>query len=259
MDEDVLKKLLGDFKKGEKSEGEVLQALRHLPFEDIGFAKVDHHRSLRKGFPEVVYGEGKTDDQILAIAQKITGKGHNFLVTRIASGVGDKLKKLYPEGEYHETARVFTVEIKPVQKAGYLLVITAGTSDIPVAEEAAVTASLLGCDVDRIFDVGVAGVHRLLAYQSMIEEADVIVVAAGMEGALASVVASLTQAPTIAVPTSVGYGASFEGLSALLGMLNSCASGVSVVNIDNGFGAGCVAALICARARKIAGEMRNQS
>ena len=167
MDEDVLKKLLGDFKKGEKSEGEVLQALRHLPFEDIGFAKVDHHRSLRKGFPEVVYGEGKTDDQILAIAQKITGKGQNFLVTRIASGVGDKLKKLYPEGEYHETARIFTVEIKPVQKTGYLLVITAGTSDIPVAEEAAVTASLLGCDVDRIFDVGVAGVHRLLAYQSM--------------------------------------------------------------------------------------------
>jgi NCAIR mutase (PurE)-related protein len=259
LDEDVLKKLLGDFKKGEKSEGEVLEALRHLPFEDIGFAKVDHHRTLRKGFPEVVYGEGKTDDQILAIAEKITGNGHNFLVTRIGERVGGKLKKRYPEGEYHEAARIFTVEIKPVEKIGYLLVITAGTSDIPVAEEAAITAALLGCNVDRIFDVGVAGVHRLLAYQSMIEEADVIVVAAGMEGALASVVASLTQAPTIAVPTSVGYGASFEGLSALLGMLNSCASGVSVVNIDNGFGAGCVAALMCARARKIAREMRSQS
>ena len=259
MDEDVLKQLLGDFKKGDKSEREVLDALRHLPFEDIGFAKVDHHRTLRKGFPEVVYGEGKTDDQILAIAQKITGAGHNFLVTRIDERVGDKLRQIYPEGEYHEAARIFTVEIKPVKKTGYLLIITAGTSDIPVAEEAAITASLLGCNVDRIFDVGVAGVHRLLAYQSMIEEADVIVVAAGMEGALASVVASLTQAPTIAVPTSVGYGASFEGLSALLGMLNSCASGVSVVNIDNGFGAGCVAALMCARAHKIAGEMRHES
>ncbi len=259
MDEETLKKLLGDFKKGEKSEGEVLDELRHLPFEDIGFAKVDHHRTLRKGFPEVVYGEGKTDDQILAIADKITGKGHNFLVTRVGERVGDKLKAVYPGGNFHETARIFAFENKPVEKRGYLLVVTAGTSDIPVAEEAAITASLLGCNVDRIFDVGVAGVHRLLAYQSMIEAADVIIVAAGMEGALASVVASLTQAPTIALPTSVGYGASFKGLSALLGMLNSCAAGVSVVNIDNGFGAGCVAALICARAHKIAGEMQHES
>ncbi|MEJ2719801.1 MAG: nickel pincer cofactor biosynthesis protein LarB [bacterium] len=256
MDEDALKTLLDDFKKGEISEEEALGALRHLPFEDIGFAKVDHHRALRKGFPEVVYGEGKTDEQILAIAEKIAGKGHNFLVTRIDAQVGAKLTARYPSGEYDETARIFAVENKPVDKRGYLLVITAGTSDIPVAEEAAITASLLGCSVDRIFDVGVAGVHRLLAYQSMIEAADVIIVAAGMEGALASVVASLTQAPTIAVPTSVGYGASFRGLSALLGMLNSCASGVCVVNIDNGFGAGCVAALICARAHKMAREMR---
>ncbi|UCH84282.1 MAG: nickel pincer cofactor biosynthesis protein LarB [Candidatus Latescibacterota bacterium] len=259
MHEDALRKLLDEFKKGEKSEYEVLDALRHLPFEDIGFAKVDHHRTLRKGFPEVVYGAGKTDEQILAIAEKITGKGHNFLVTRIGESVGTKLKELYPDGEYHEAARIFALEIKPVEKRGYVLVLTAGTSDIPVAEEAAITASLLGCNVDRIFDVGVAGVHRLLAYQSMIEAADVVIVAAGMEGALASVVASLTQAPTVALPTSIGYGASFEGLSALLGMLNSCASGVSVVNIDNGFGAGCVAALICARGHKIAKELRDKT
>ncbi|UCG50560.1 MAG: nickel pincer cofactor biosynthesis protein LarB [Candidatus Latescibacterota bacterium] len=257
MDEEALKNLLGDFKSGKKDETEVIDALRHLPFEDIGFAKVDHHRHLRKGFPEVVYGEGKTDEQILAIADTIVRKGNNFLVTRIGQEVGEKLKTLYPDGEYNKTARIFSIEAKPQEKRGYLLVITAGTSDIPVAEEAAITASLFGCHVDCIYDVGVAGVHRLLSYQSMIESADVIVVAAGMEGALASVVASLTRAPVVALPTSVGYGASFEGLSALLGMLNSCSAGVSVVNIDNGFGAGCVAALILARALKIAEEMQD--
>ena len=259
MNEDSLKKLLADFKNGKKDETDVLDELRHLPFEDIGYAKIDHHRHLRKGFPEVVYGGGKTEEQIIGIADKIIRKGHNFLVTRIDTSVGEKLKSLYPDGEFFETARIFSIEVKPREKFGYVLVVTAGTSDIPVAEEAAITASLLGCGVDRIFDVGVAGVHRLLAYQSMLEEADVIVVAAGMEGALASVVASLTKAPVVALPTSVGYGASFEGLSALLGMLNSCATGVSVVNIDNGFGAGSVAALICARAHKLAGEIRKES
>jgi pyridinium-3,5-biscarboxylic acid mononucleotide synthase len=253
LNEDALIKLLHDFKTGSATESDVLDALRHLPFEDIGFAKVDHHRELRKGFPEVVYGEGKTNEQILAIAEKIVGRGQNLLVTRI------ELKARFPAGEYAPTARIFSVEIKPKDKFGYVLVITAGTSDIPAAEEAAITASLFGCNVDRIFDIGVAGVHRLLSYQSLVESADVIVVAAGMEGALASVVASLTRAPVVALPTSVGYGASFRGLSALLGMLNSCAAGVSVVNIDNGFGAGCVAALMCARARKLAEEMRKNS
>jgi NCAIR mutase (PurE)-related protein len=259
LNEDALIKLLHDFKTGDATESDVLDALRHLPFEDIGFAKVDHHRELRKGFPEVVYGEGKTHEQILAIAEKIVGHGHNLLVTRVDERAGSELKSRFPEGEYEETARIFSIEVKPKEKYGYVLVVTAGTSDIRAAEEAAITASLFGCNVDRIFDIGVAGVHRLLAYQSVIESADVIVVAAGMEGALASVVASLTRAPVVALPTSVGYGASFKGLSALLGMLNSCAAGVSVVNIDNGFGAGCVAALICARARKLAEEMRKDS
>jgi NCAIR mutase (PurE)-related protein len=259
LDEDAIKKLLHEFKRGNKSETDVLDALRHLPFEDIGFAKIDHHRTLRKGFPEVVYGEGKTEEQIFAIADKIVRRGHNFLVTRITASVGKKLETLYPDGEYFETAALFSIEVKPVDKFGYVLVVTAGTSDIPAAEEAAITASLFGCNVDRIFDIGVAGVHRLLSYQSMIEEADVIIVAAGMEGALASVVASLTKAPVVALPTSVGYGASFKGLSALLGMLNSCAAGVSVVNIDNGFGAGCVAALICARAHKLSEEIQRKS
>ena len=259
MNEDALTKLLRDFKDGKATEKAVLDALRHLPFEDIGFAKVDHHRELRKGFPEVVYGEGKTTEQILAIADKIVGRGQNLLVTRIDERAGRELKARFPEGEYEATARLFSVEVDPKEKFGYVLVITAGTSDIPAAEEAAITASLFGCGVDRIFDIGVAGVHRLLAYQSLIEAADVIVVAAGMEGALASVVASLARAPVVALPTSVGYGASFKGLSALLGMLNSCAAGVSVVNIDNGFGAGCVAALVCARARKLAEEKGKES
>jgi NCAIR mutase (PurE)-related protein len=259
VDEDALKKLLQDFQSGKKSETEVLDALRHLPFEDIGFAKVDHHRELRTGFPEVVYGEGKTQEQIMGIAGKIVERGHNLLVTRIDERIGRELESRFPGGEYVDAARIFSIEVKPRDKFGYVLVVTAGTTDIPAAEEAAITASLFGCNVDRVYDVGVAGVHRLLAYQSLIEAADVIVVAAGMEGALASVVASLAKAPVVALPTSVGYGASFKGLTALLGMLNSCAAGVSVVNIDNGFGAGCVAALICARARKLSGEVRRNS
>jgi NCAIR mutase (PurE)-related protein len=218
---------------------------------------VDHHRHLRTGFPEVVFGSGKTPEQILAIAEKIVAKETNFLVTRIDASVGKMLVERFPDGTYFEAAQMFSIEIKPRERFGYVLMVTAGTSDIPVAEEAAVTTELLGCNVDRIYDVGVAGVHRLLAYRSMIEEADVVIVAAGMEGALASVVASITAAPVVALPTSVGYGANFEGLSALLGMLNSCSTGVSVVNIDNGFGAGCVAAGICARAHKLAKELKD--
>ena len=220
---------------------------------------MDHHRALRTGFPEVVYGSGKSDSQVLKIAEKIVDKGSDCMVTRIDEALGQILKRRFPRGEYSDTARIFWLEAEPKERFGYVLVVSAGTSDIPVAEEAAITASLFGCGVDRIYDVGVAGVHRLLAYRSMIEEADVVIVAAGMEGALASVVASLSSVPVVAVPTSVGYGASFEGLTALLGMLNSCATGVSVVNIDNGFGAGCVAALMCARAHRLAGKDRNPS
>ena len=250
VDQDRLRKLLEDYKNGNASEDEVLDTLRDLPFEDIGFAKIDHHRELRTGFPEAVYGAGKTKDQVFAIADKIIHRGHNFLITRIDSDTGRALKERYPDGEYYETPQIFCIEVTPKDKLGLVLVVSAGTSDIPVAEEAAITASLHGCNVDRIYDVGVAGVHRMLAYRSMIEDADVVIVAAGMEGALASVVASITRAPVVALPTSVGYGASFKGLTALLGMLNSCATGVSVVNIDNGFGAGYTAALINRRIGK---------
>jgi NCAIR mutase (PurE)-related protein len=252
MNIDALRELLKDFKSGRVSEDDVLDRLRTLPFEDIGFAKVDHHRSLRRGFPEVIYGAGKTVDQILSISEAILKKKTNLLVTRIAPEAGEALVRRFPGGTWDESARVFVVEPAPLPRNGYVLVITAGTTDIPVAEEAAITATLQGCNVDRIFDVGVAGVHRLLAYQSMIEAADVIVVVAGMEGALASVVASLSKSPVVAVPTSVGYGASFGGLAALLSMMTSCASGVTVVNIDNGYGAGCAAAMIVAKAHEIA-------
>jgi hypothetical protein len=256
LDEDTLKDLLNAYKRGEKTEDELLSDLRFLPFENLGFAQIDHHRSLRTGFPEVVFGQGKTDEQIVSIAESIVKKGVNFLVTRCGERTGALLLETYPNGVYYGDGRVFSLEVKPRPKTGYVLVITAGTSDIPVAEEAAATASLFGCNVDRVYDVGVAGIHRLIAYRSMIEAADVIIVAAGMEGALASVVASISKAPVVALPTSVGYGANFGGLAALLGMLNSCSPGVSVVNIDNGFGAGCTAALICARAAELAKNLR---
>ncbi len=263
MDVDKLKQLLNQFKQGDIDEDQILSELRFLPFEDLGFAKVDHHRHLRTGFPEVVYGSGKTTEQIISIAERIVENGSNFLVTRIDADCGRALLTRFPEGIYNGEGRLFELTVKETDKYGYILVITAGTSDIPAAEEAAVTASLFGCKVDRIYDVGVAGIHRVLTYRSMIEEADVLIVAAGMEGALASVIGSLTRAPVIALPTSIGYGASFAGLAALLGMLNSCAAGVTVVNIDNGFGAGCTAALICARAnelaRKIAREGKSKS
>lgn len=252
MDEAKLRELLGAFKRGEMSEDAILSDLKFLPFESLGFAQIDHHRSLRTGFPEVVFGQGKTDAQILAISETIVKKGMNFLVTRIGSTTGSLLLEKYENGIFYEDGRVFSLEVNAKPKHGYVLVITAGTSDIPVAEEAAVTASLFGCNVDRVYDVGVAGIHRLIAYRSMIEAADVIIVAAGMEGALASVVASISRAPVVALPTSIGYGASFKGLAALLGMMNSCSPGVSVVNIDNGFGAGCTAALMCARAVELA-------
>jgi len=255
MDPNELKKMLAEFKAGRRSEDEVLESLRTLPFEDMGFAKVDHHRSLRTGLPEVVYGQGKTTEQILAIAESIVGKKTNFLVTRLAPDAAEALCERFPDGVWNRQGQVFFVETAPRDKNGYVLVITAGTTDIPAAEEAATTAALFGCNVDRVYDVGVAGVHRLMAYESMIHAADVLIVAAGMEGALASVVAAMAKVPVVALPTSVGYGASFQGLAALLGMMTSCAAGVTVVNIDNGFGAGCAAALIVQRAHHLAGQI----
>jgi NCAIR mutase (PurE)-related protein len=259
MNIEALKELLDDFKNGRLSEEGILERLRNLPFEDLGFAKVDHHRSLRRGFPEVVYGAGKTVDQIVSIAESMVAKKTNLLVTRCDIAAGEALTRRFPEGTWHAEARAFVLEVKALPRAGYVLVITAGTTDIPVAEEAAVTADLLGCNLDRIYDVGVAGIHRLMAYQSMIEAADAVVVVAGMEGALASVVGAMSRAPVVAVPTSVGYGASFGGLAALLGMMTSCAAGVTVVNIDNGFGAGCAAAIIVAKARELAARIDKET
>jgi len=259
MNIESLKELLNDFKDGRLSEEAVLERLRTLPFEDLGFAKVDHHRSLRRGFPEVVYGAGKTVDQIVSIAESMVGKKTNLLVTRCDIAAGEALMRRFPEGTWHGEARCFTHEARRQPRNGYVLVITAGTTDIPVAEEASVTADLLGCNVDRIYDVGVAGIHRLMAYQSMIEAADAVVVVAGMEGALASVVGAMSRAPVVAVPTSVGYGASFGGLAALLSMMTSCAAGVTVVNIDNGFGAGCAAAIIVAKARELAARIDKET
>jgi NCAIR mutase (PurE)-related protein len=215
-------------------------------FDELGFAKIDSQRAERRGFPEAIFCEGKTPDQVAKIVQKMNEGENNILATRADSETYDAVKELTPEAEYHEAARLIVVrkeEIEP-DPDRIILVVSAGTSDIPVAEEAAITAELMGHKVDRVFDVGVAGIHRLFAQQEKLTTANVIVVAAGMEGALASVVGGLVSKPVIALPTSVGYGASFNGLAALLGMLNSCASGVSVVNIDNGFGAGRLAGII---------------
>jgi len=215
-------------------------------FDELGFAKIDNQRQERRGFPEAIFCEGKTPEQVAQIVQKMSEGKRNILATRAAAETFAAVKELTPEAEYHESARLIVVrkeEITP-DPDRIILVMTAGTSDIPVAEEAAITAELMGHKVERIFDVGVAGIHRLFAQQEKMVSANVIVVAAGMEGALASVVGGLVSKPVIAVPTSVGYGASFGGVAALLGMLNSCASGVSVVNIDNGFGAGRLAGMI---------------
>jgi NCAIR mutase (PurE)-related protein len=225
--------------------GHILAAMRAAPFEDLGFARVDTHRALRQGFPEVVLGIGKTPAQIASIAERIVARGEPLLVTRAQPEAHEAVLGVAPGATYHPQARAITLaqgEVPPGR--GTILVACAGTSDLPVAEEAAVTAEVMGNTVDRLYDVGVAGVHRLLAEQPRLHAARVVVVVAGMEGALPSVVAGLVKVPVIAVPTSVGYGASYGGVAALLAMLNSCANGVSVVNIDNGFGAGCTASLI---------------
>jgi hypothetical protein len=244
-----LEQLLQDVRSGSVSTDEAVERLRTLPYEDLGFAKVDHHRALRRGFPEAVFGAGKTPEHVEAIVSSIVGRGQNALVTRTTAEVHRRIHDRHPQAVYHAVARCLTVAVRdPPALAGRVAVVCAGTSDIPVAEEAAVTAAFHGATVDRVHDVGVAGLHRLLDQAGTLRRADVVIVVAGMEGALPSVVGGLVDAPVIAVPTSVGYGASFQGLAALLAMLNSCASGVAVVNIDNGFGAGHFAASILRRA-----------
>lgn len=241
MDQKNLKKLLNNIRVGKIKTDEAIEMLKHLPYEDLSFAHIDHHRSLRQGFPEVIYGEGKTIEQIIGIAKGIFKKGNRILITKASEKIYRAMRKIEKGVVYHKNSRAVVVNKGKDKKTGKVLVITAGTSDIPVAEEAAVTADFLGSSVETIYDIGVAGIHRLFDKMDKLISSRVIVVVAGMDGALASVVGGLVDKPVIAVPTSVGYGASFGGLSALLAMLNSCANGVAVVNIDNGFGAGCLA------------------
>jgi pyridinium-3,5-biscarboxylic acid mononucleotide synthase len=226
------------------AEARLVAALRAQPFEDLGFAKVDHHRAVRQGFPEVVLGLGKSPAQIAEIAVRIAARGAPLLVTRAGIDAFEAVRARVAGVAYHELARAITLSRDAPRGTGVIAIVSAGTSDLPVAEEAAVTAEIMGNDIARIYDVGVAGIHRVLAERARLESARVIVVVAGMEGALPSVVAGMVDVPVIAVPTSVGYGASFGGIAALLGMLNSCANGVAVVNIDNGFGAACMASII---------------
>jgi hypothetical protein len=240
-----IRKLFEQVRAGKVSPDEAVQRLRHLPFEDLGFAKVDHHRALRAGMPEVIFGQGKTPAQLATIFSRLAKHEGNILATRADKEQFAAVKKKVRRAEYREPARSIVLQRdKEKYGKGIIAIVSAGTSDIPVAEEAVVTAEIMGNDVERLYDVGVAGIHRLLANRRTLTRARVIVVCAGMEGALPSVVGGLVGVPVIAVPTSVGYGAAFKGVAALLGMMNSCASNVSVVNIDNGFGAGYVASLI---------------
>ncbi len=237
--------LLEKFRAGEIPREQVLQAFQSAPTADLGFAQVDTHRALRKNFPEVIYGAGKTPEQVVNIAAQIIAREQRLLITRITEQHANAVQAQFPNAVHHQAARCITIEKSVAPKrAGKIVVLCAGTSDMPVAEEAAITADVMGNTVERIYDIGVAGLHRLLGKLEQIQSANVVIVVAGMEGALPSVVAGLIAKPLIAVPTSVGYGASFGGLSALLGMLNSCGSGVTVVNIDNGFGAGYAASQI---------------
>ena len=245
MTEEQLRQILGDLKGGSLSEDQAVERLRNLPFEDLGFANVDHHRTLRQGFPEVIFGAGKTADHVTKIVQAMRAGQHNILVTRASIDQYNRVKEVEPSAEFHESARAIVIcRDRAIRGKGTVLVISAGTSDIPVAEEAVVTLKLMGNNVEALYDVGVSGLHRLLDRRDRLASARVLIVVAGMEGALPSVVGGLVSAPVIAVPTSIGYGSSFGGLTALLSMLNSCASNVTVVNIDNGFGAAMVASLI---------------
>jgi len=244
LNKDALEELLTKIKDGEVSVGDALTRLKSLPFEDLGFAKPDHHRSLRCGFPEVIFCQDKSSEDVLAIADKLYAQGGRLLATRLSEETAGALRKKFPTAKYYERARVVAVSRDEIERTGLVTIVTAGTSDIPVAEEARVTAEIMGANVTVVYDIGVAGIHRVLDAMEELQRSRVLVVVAGMEGALASVVGGLVDVPVIAVPTSVGYGASFGGIAPLLTMLNSCAAGVAVVNIDNGFGAGYIAALI---------------
>ncbi|MCU1294817.1 MAG: hypothetical protein JWP08_3667 [Bryobacterales bacterium] len=245
MNSSQLQHILEQVRDGGSSVEEALDRLRHLPFEDLGYAKVDHHREMRHGMPEVILGQGKQPDQVAGIAASLLARSRNLLLTRASAEMADRVLALSPEAEYFPTSGVVRVwRDRTVHGKGKIVVVCAGTSDLPVLQEAQLTAEVMGNTVEAICDVGVAGIHRLLHQRERLAEARVAIVCAGMEGALPSVVGGLVSCPVIAVPTSVGYGASFNGLAALLGMLNSCSSNVTVVNIDNGFGAGYVASLI---------------
>lgn len=249
MTRDDIRELLEQVQTGvltpESAQQSILQFLRQAPFEDLGFARVDHHRGVRQGFPEVIFGQGKTPEQVAAVAKRIVAAGHSLLVTRTGGDAYAAVAQEVPDAVFNALARTITRPSRNTPRGcGTILIAAAGTADLPIAEEAAISAETMGNTVDRLYDVGVAGLHRLLAEHPRLLSARVIIVVAGMEGALPSVVGGLVPVPVIAVPTSVGYGASFGGLTALLGMLNSCASGVSVVNIDNGFGAAAVASAI---------------
>lgn len=246
MNQETLTRLLSRVACGDLSVDEASTQFKHLSFEDIGFAHIDHHRSLRKGFPEVIFGQGKTVHQIQGILDKMEDQEQVILVTRVDENKAAHLLESFPQAEYFAEARLLRLQKIPpkVTGRGTILIISAGTSDIPVAREAELTASAMGNEVETLFDVGVAGIHRLFAHRQRLDAASVIVVAAGMEGALPSVVGGMVKAPVIAVPTSIGYGTSFNGMTALLGMLNSCSSNIAVVNIDNGFGAGYMASSI---------------
>jgi NCAIR mutase (PurE)-related protein len=245
MDEDQLRALMNQVLSGAIGVDAALDRLRHMPFEDLGFAKVDHHRALRHGIPEVVFAMGKTPEQVMAIVSTLATRSQNVLVTRAGAETAARLRECYPEAEcFPASGAVRLWRDRTLRGKGKIAVVCAGTSDLPVAEEAQVTAEVMGNEVDAIHDVGVAGIHRLMQNRERLVDARVVVVCAGMEGALPSVVGGMVAVPVIAVPTSVGYGASFQGLAALLGMLNSCASNVTVVNIDNGFGAGYAASLM---------------
>jgi NCAIR mutase (PurE)-related protein len=250
MSPDRLREILTAVERGELTAEAATEKLRTLSFEDLGFAKVDHHRSLRRGFPEVIFGLGKTPAQVAAIAAKLVEGGQVVLVTKTTPEAFQAVSEVAREAVWHDRPSAITVGEPPRETTGLAAVLSAGTSDLPIADEAALAAELMGAQVERIADVGVAGLHRLLVHRDVLTGADVLVVVAGMEGALPSVVSGLTRAPIIAVPTSVGYGASFHGLAALLAMLNGCSPGVAVVNIDNGFGAGYLAGLLCRLVRR---------
>lgn len=245
MDSEIIRELFEKVKNGEMETQEAMNKLKTFPFEDLGYAKIDQHRNIRNGYTEVIYSQGKTQEQIKEIVAKMITANKNIMATRADKTVYEAILQVDEKAVYHEMARIVEINKHDVEKQkGIIVVVSAGTADMPVAEEAAVTAEIMGNNVERIYDVGVAGIHRLLSKTKELMNANVIIVVAGMEGALASVVGGIVEKPVIAVPTSVGYGASFEGLSALLTMLNSCASGVGVVNIDNGYGAGYLAAII---------------